>query len=137
MLRSTLAAALRYFACVLGAGFVLGMVRVPLLVPRLGARWSELIEMPLMAIVIVVAARWVVRRHALPPRAAARLATGLIALVLLLAAEAGLGIALRGGNLRDVVFDRDPVSGPAYAMMLVVFALMPWLVLRNRGDLDA
>jgi len=40
--------AARYFAIVFGVGFVLGAVRVPLLVPRLGERVAELAEMPLM-----------------------------------------------------------------------------------------
>lgn len=131
MSRPTLLAALFYFACVFGAGFALALVRVPLLVPRLGVRWAELIEMPLMAVIIVVAARWIVRRHALPPRPAVRLATGLFALALLLAAEAGLAIALQGASLREVVTDRDPVSGTVYGLMLLVFALMPLLVARD------
>lgn len=140
MLRRTLAAALHYFACVFGAGFALGTVRVPLLEPRLGVRWAELLEMPLMAVVIVAAARWVVRRHALPPRATVRLGAGAGALVLLLAAEAGLAIALRGASLREVVSDRDPVSGAVYALMLLLYALMPWIVHgtnTTKGDADA
>jgi hypothetical protein len=36
-----LRASLVYFAMVLGAGFVLGMFRVPLLVPRLGERTAR------------------------------------------------------------------------------------------------
>jgi hypothetical protein len=36
-------------ALVLGTGFVLGVVRVPFLVPRIGERWAELAEMPSMA----------------------------------------------------------------------------------------
>ncbi len=124
-------AALHYFACVFGAGFVLGVVRVPLLVPRQGERWAELLEMPLMAAVIVVAARWVVRRHVLPPRAAVRLGVGSGALALLLAAEAGLAILLQGGTLAGYIASRDPVSGTVYALMLVVFGLMPLFVAGN------
>lgn len=131
LIRRTLAAALHYFACIFGAGFVLGAMRVPLLVPRLGVRWAELLEMPLMAAVIVFAARWVVSRHALPARAALRLGVGLAALALLLAAELGLVLALQGGTLRDYIAGRDPVSGTIYALMLVVFALMPLWVGRE------
>jgi hypothetical protein len=126
-----LLAALHYFGCVFGAGFVLGAIRVPLLVPRLGMRWAELLEMPPMAAVILFAARWVVRRYALPPRAAVRLGVGLAALALLLAAEFGLVLTLQGGTIRDYISGRDPVSGAVYALMLVVFALMPLFVARN------
>lgn len=35
-----------YFGLVFGAGFLLGCIRVPFLVPRLGARVAELLEMP-------------------------------------------------------------------------------------------
>jgi hypothetical protein len=55
-------AGLAYFALVFGAGFVLGAVRVSFLVPRFGERISELSEMPLMFAVIVIAARFVMRR---------------------------------------------------------------------------
>ncbi|MBP8296721.1 MAG: hypothetical protein KAX84_11480 [Burkholderiales bacterium] len=45
-------AALTYFALVFAAGFVMGAVRVPFLVPRLGVRVAELLVviavMPLM-----------------------------------------------------------------------------------------
>jgi len=130
MTRRALVAALHYFACVFGAGFVLGAIRVPLLVPRLGVRWAELIEMPLMLAVIVVAARWVVRRHALGPTKAGRFWTGLLALALLLAAEFGLVLQLQGGTVAGYIESRDPVSGSVYAAMLVAFALMPLIVAR-------
>ena len=44
----TIKAGIAYFALVFGAGFVLGMIRVPFLVPRLGERVAELVEMPFM-----------------------------------------------------------------------------------------
>ena len=123
-------AALQYFACVFGAGFVLGAIRVPLLVPRLGVRTAELIEMPLMLVVIVLAARWVVRRHALAPTLAERLGVGVLALALLLGAEFGLVLQLQGGTIAGYLASRDPVSGSVYAAMLIVFAVMPLIVRR-------
>ena len=55
-----------YFGVVFGAGFVLGTVRVIWVVPHLGERTAELIEAPLMLAVTIVAARWVVKRLAVP-----------------------------------------------------------------------
>jgi hypothetical protein len=65
-------AGLSYFTLVFGAGFVLGALRVTLLVPRLGERMAELSEMPLMFAVIVFAARFVIRRFTVPSSIAVR-----------------------------------------------------------------
>lgn len=54
--------AVAYFLLVFGAGFVLGTVRVLLILPLVGERAAELLEMPLMLTVIVFAARWM-NRH--------------------------------------------------------------------------
>ena len=74
--------AILYFALVMGTGFALGMIRVPLLVPRLGERYAELLEMPFMFVAIVVAARHVVRRFDLPASLPIRLQVGFAALAL-------------------------------------------------------
>ena len=47
-----------YFALVFGAGFVLGTIRTPWVVRRVGTRTAELMEMPIMLGVTIVAARW-------------------------------------------------------------------------------
>ena len=119
-------AGLAYFAIVFGVGFALGAVRVPLLAPRLGVRTAELLEMPLMAVAIVLAARFVVRRFALPPRAGPRLAVGALAFALLACAELGLATLLSGQSVLQYIGGRDPVSGTVYLAMLLVFTLMPW-----------
>jgi hypothetical protein len=126
-------AGLLYFACVFGAGFALGSIRVPLLVPRLGVRTAELIEMPLMLCVIVLAARWVVRRCALRPTPAARLGAGVLALAMLLLAELALALGLQGLTPSAYIASRDPVSGSIYAILLVVFALLPFWLGRRPG----
>ncbi|WP_242616975.1 hypothetical protein [Rivibacter subsaxonicus] len=114
-----------------GAGFALGSVRVPFLVPRLGERAAELIEMPLMLVAIVLAARCVVRRFALPPTLGVRLSVGFLALALLLAAELGLALLLGNRSLAQYIASRDPVSGAVYLVMLGIFALMPVMVARR------
>ena len=106
----TLRAGLSYFALVFCAGFLLGAIRVSLLVPRIGERMAELMEMPVMFAVILVSARFVIRRFALPATAPVRLATGLFALGLMLAAELLLAAFLQGRSLGEYVASRDPVS---------------------------
>jgi hypothetical protein len=118
-------AALVYVAVAFAAGFVLGCIRVPLLVPRLGARTAELLELPVMAVICVLVARWRQRRTAtLSPRQ--QLAVGGIALLLLLALECALGAALQARTPVEVLAGHDPVSGAVYYVVLVLFALAPW-----------
>lgn len=131
MTPQSIKAGLAYFALVFGAGFVLGVLRVTLLVPRLGERIAELSEMPLMFVVIVVAAKLVTRRFAVPFSVAARLGTGLLALGLLIAAELLLAVVLQDRSLADYVASRDVVSGSVYLAMLALFAVMPALIGRR------
>jgi len=116
-----------YFSIAFGAGFVLGTLRVLVLVPRLGERAAELAEAPVMLAVTVVAARLVVRRLPVSARRD-ELRTGLAALGLLLLMELSVVLGLRGLSLREYLASRDPIAGGVYVLLLVVFALMPWLV---------
>jgi hypothetical protein len=122
-----------YFALVFGAGFLLGAIRVPLLVPRLGERVAELLEMPVMLAVIVASAGFVVRRFALPPARSVRLAVGLLALGLMLGAETLLVLVVQQRPLAEYIVARDPVSGGAYGLMLVLLALLPLRRARPAG----
>jgi hypothetical protein len=124
-------AAVFYFLLVFGAGFLLGIGRALLVVPLLGERTAELLEMPLMLGVIVVAARWVVR-HRLDARQFSALCVGFIALGLVLVADLAVGIWLRGMSATDVFLNRDPVSGAAYYVALLLFAVMPSVLTRLR-----
>jgi ABC-type uncharacterized transport system permease subunit len=121
-----------YFGLVFGTGFVLGPVRVLWLAPRVGERLAELIELSLMIVVIVLAARFVVRRLAVPPTVPARARMGLLALALVLAAEFSLVLWLRGITLDDYFAGRDPVAGTAYSLTLAFFAALPLLLARRR-----
>ena len=128
----TVKAGALYFAFVFGAGFILGTIRTLLVVPRLGTRVSELIELPIMLVVTIVAARWVVLRLALPPTLFARLGMGSIALGFMLVGEFGFVLWLRGLSIKEYLATRDPVSGTAYYAMLTVFAIVPLLAARRQ-----
>jgi hypothetical protein len=118
-------AGLAYFAIVLGTGFVLGVVRVPFLVPRIGERWAELAEMPIMATVIYVAAGYVLRRFPEVGTPSKSLMTGVLALLLSVAAELALATILQDRTLAEFISSRDKVSGSVYIALLLVFAVMP------------
>jgi hypothetical protein len=117
-----------YFALVFGAGFVLGTIRTLWVVPRFGTRMAELIEMPLILVVTIVAARWTALRLSVPIMWSARLEMGCIALVLMLIAEFGFVLWIRSLSIKKYFATRDPVSGAAYYLLLIVFAIMPRLV---------
>lgn len=125
------AAATLYVAIVFAVGFVFGVVRVSLLVPRLGQRWSELAEAPLMCAAIVLAARYLVRHRLADAGAAACLAVGLLAIALMLATEFTVVLWLRGLTLAEWYAGRDPVAGAVYAALLLFFALAPALARRR------
>jgi type IV secretory pathway TrbD component len=112
----TLEAGVLYFALVFGVG------------PRVGTRKAELMETPIMLVVTIVAARWIILRLGVPFTLSARLGMGFIALALLLVAEFGLVLWLRGLSIREYLATRDPVSRTVYYVMLAVFAVMPLLV---------
>ncbi len=117
-----------YFAIVFAVGFALGIIRTMWVVPRVGARKAELMEMPIMLTVTIVAARWTVLRLSVSPMSSARLEMGCTALVLMLVAEFGFVLWVRGISIKDYLATRDPVSGTVYYLTLVVFAFIPLLV---------
>ena len=129
--QKTILAGFVYFAIVLGTGFVLGVFRVPILVPRMGERWAELAEMPIMATVIFLAAGYILRRFpeiCFPGRS---LVAGFLALALAVSAELGLAVVLQSQTIPEFLSSRDKVSGSVYLALLLVFAIMPRIRLRS------
>jgi hypothetical protein len=116
---------------VFGSGFLLGPIRILWVAPKVGNRAAELLECPVMILVTFVAARWIVVRFSVSKSIPVRLRVGGVALALLIGAEITLGMALRGMSLSEVVLNRDPVSGSAYFLSLVLFGLMPVFVERS------
>ena len=129
-----LKAAAFYFLLAFAAGFALGTVRVLWAVPRFGERAAELMEMPLMLVAIILAARWTMRRFTVLPETSANMSIGLIALGLLLVTEFTVVLRLRGLSISEYIAGRDPVSGVAYVLMLFAFALLPSLTARLRPN---
>ena len=112
-----------YFVAVFAVGFVLGALRVTLVVPALGERVAELCEMPFMIAASVLFAWQLVRRWRLGIAPAA--AGGVIALALLVGAELALVGFTRGVTIEQYVASRDPVAGIAYVAALIAFMLAP------------
>ena len=130
---NTLKQAIAYFALVFGTGFMLGIIRVLWIVPKIGVRTAELIEMLPMFVAILLSARWINQHFTDADDVFIRLKTGFLALSFLLTAEIGLGVGLRGVSISEVLLNHDPVSGSVYYAMLILFALMPWFLARQES----
>ena len=124
-------AALFYFALVFGAGFLLGVLRTLWVIPLLGVRTAELLEIPMMIAVSAAACSSAIRRFSVPGAASYRIGMGLLGLGLLIAAELGLNALLVGQPVAEFFTSRDPVSGSVYFLALALFALMPLLMRRS------
>lgn len=79
--------ALLYFALVFVLGFLLGAIRAPFIVPNFGVSMAEILEMPLMLVGIILAARFVFGQFVIPNSVFPDLSVGLLAFSLTLIAE--------------------------------------------------
>lgn len=122
-----------YFAGVFAVGFLLGAIRTLWVEPKLGTRVAELIEAPIMLLVVTFAARTIVRRHVELSQRRHWLTVGLVALTLLLVVEFTAVLRLRDLSLSEYFATRDPVSGTVYYVLLGLFAVMPLLMFSQRG----
>jgi hypothetical protein len=110
---------------------VLGPIRVLWVVPRADVRIAELMEFPVMLVVIIIVARWLVIRLAEPPKRSSRRGMGFIALALLLTAELALVGPMQGYSISECIAARDSVSGTVFLVPLGIFALMSFLMIRK------
>jgi hypothetical protein len=105
----------------LRSGGVTVLVRVSLVEPLIGASLAQRLEIPLMALVIVLLARWTVRRDRSGLGTAGWLLAGLSAAVGVLLADLLVGVVLRGMDVRQFLLSRDVCPGLAcYGLLLVL-----------------
>ena len=94
-------AGIAYFAAVFAVGFVLGVIRVLLVIPRIGEMAAVMIEIPLMLTVSWIFCRKFVARFSVANRLPDRLSMGCLALVLTLMAEGALSVFLAGRTIPE------------------------------------
>lgn len=132
VVRSVLAGAIAYFAIVFAAGFVLGTLRVTLLVPWLGSELGAVaIELPFMLLISWAAASWVVSRFR-PAAGGQGAVLGLLAFILLMLAEAGLATRLADQSLEQWAVSLREPPGLLGLIGQIAFAAMPWTVRQRR-----
>jgi len=131
---AVLKAGATYFAIVYVIGFLLGTMRVFLLVPRVGETAAVLLEAPLILGASWIVSRWSVNRFAVPTAAAPRLAMGSIAFGLLIVAETALSILVVGTSWAELLDVYRSIPGVIGLAAQVVFGLLPFVqaLLENR-----
>jgi hypothetical protein len=115
-------AGLLYAVALFAIGFALALVRIPLLVPRIGETAAVLIELPLMLLAAWHVGRAIVRRAGLPHNG--RLLMGAVYLPTLLLFELLLGLAL-GGTAVTILSDWFHLPGPLGLAAQALAAFFP------------
>lgn len=125
-------AGLAYVAVVFAVGFVLGALRVTLLVPRLGETLAVLLELPIILAVSWPTCGWLIRRLGVPADWRARAVMGGIAFAALMLLELGVAVLGFGRGVTQHLATYGHWHGALGLAGQVVFALIP-LLRRARG----
>lgn len=124
---ASLRAGVAYFALVFAIGFVLGAIRVTVVIPRFGDTNAVLIELPIMLALSWMACAWLVRRFAVPPRAAERLVMGALAFALLMLGELAVSVFGFGRTPAEHAATYQTAGAQLGLAAQLAFALFPWI----------
>ncbi|WP_120077118.1 hypothetical protein [Aurantiacibacter odishensis] len=111
MIRQVALAGFVYFVTLFAAGFILGTLRVLLVVPQVGEVAAIAMELPVMLLIAWFACGWILSNFQLVRKPRDSLLMGAIALILLLLAEAVLAVTLFGSSLLEY-FQSYSETGP-------------------------
>jgi hypothetical protein len=112
-------------------GFILGTNRVLLVVPRLGETAAVIIEAPIMLAASWFVCRWCAHRLDVRRSVLVRSLIGLVAFLVLISAEVGLGAAL-GRSLIEQLATYGSAAGAIGLAAQVMFATFPVIQVRRR-----
>ena len=119
-----------YFLIVFAIAFVLGVIRVGFIIPRIGVLAAVFAE----AAVLLPLSWWVcgdlIRRFAVPPALSARAVMGLLAFALLMIAELALAVLLFGRTPAQHWASYRGIAEQLGLAAQLLFAAMPMLVRR-------
>jgi hypothetical protein len=105
-------------------GFILGTIRVLLVAPRLGETTAVILEAPMMLAASWFVCRWCVRRLDVGRTVPTRSLMGLVAFLVLVSAEVGLG-AVFGRSLVDQLAAFKFSPGAIGLGAQAIFAMFP------------
>ena len=124
---NALKAGAAYFSAVFFVAFMLGTIRVIVMVPRLGELVSVSLEAPLIIAVSWLASRWATTRFCLPHDVLPRLAMGLVAFGLLMAVELAMSTLVFGQTMAAYFATIWSPAGMIGLSAQIVFAFVPLL----------
>lgn len=115
-----------YFVIIFSLGFVLGALRVTLIIPRIGELAATLLEVPVILAASWFVSGWLMKRLHVGPDTRVRLLMGAVAFGLTMIAEPLLGQFFS----RPISVQLAALQQPAGMVGLagqVLFGLMPWI----------
>ena len=122
-----------YFAIVFAVGFLLGALRVLLVVPAIGELPATAAELPLLLLVSWVACGFLVKQNAFASTLPQRLAMGAIAFSILMLCELGFSTLVFNRTLVDYLAQFHNPPGLLGLAGQVMFAAIPALQLLIRN----
>jgi hypothetical protein len=114
-----------YALIVFGVGFVLGTIRVLLMIPHIGETAAVLAEAPIMLAASWYVCRWSVERLEAPRSLPSRTVMGAVAFVTLMLAELALGVLAFGRPLAEQFGAYVTRAGAIGFAAQVIFAVFP------------
>jgi hypothetical protein len=125
----TLKAGVVYTVAVFLAGFVLGAIRITLIVPRLGETAAVCLETPITLAASWQVSRWCTARFAMPNTFTARMGMGmgLVAFATLMALELALGVLAFGRSPAEYLAVLATLPGAIGLAAQIAFAFIPLL----------
>lgn len=124
-MRKPLIAGVAYFAVVFSLGFLMGVLRVLVMAPRLGESGALMLELPVMLTASWLACGWLMARFGVGPRLGERAAMSGMALVLLLIAEPAGAMILFGRTPGELLDSYRTVPALLGLVSQVAFVLFP------------
>jgi hypothetical protein len=118
-------AGLSYFGAVFAIGFALGILRVLIVIPRLGETAAVLIELPILLVLAWIICRSLVARFQVGTALDARLVMGTVAFVVLMIAEIAGSTLGFGRTLSEHFQQYRHIPGLLGLAGQVAFAIFP------------
>jgi hypothetical protein len=130
-MKRALTAATAYFLALFALGFILGTVRVTIMIPRFGVLASTIAEVPLMITAGYFICRWTIHNWQVSRASALRWAMAIWFLLMLIAFETLLGALLFGRSTSEQWATLATPAGIIGMSAQVIAALFPLYIARG------